>query len=81
MTNSSESLYLEALKWNPDNVDALAHLSLVHLNYFTLDQKADQLKKGKKYLNRALELNPRHPMVQLALQGYLSTSKQHNITL
>jgi len=81
MTNTSEPLYLEALKWNPENVDALAHLSMVHLNYFTLDQKAEQLKKGKKYLDRALELNPRHPMVQLVLQGYLSMSKQHNITL
>jgi|GEM_PF-3408623 len=57
--DASESLVLEALRWDPDNPRARFQLANIYMNRYSKDQDTDGISKAREYIQKAVALDPR----------------------
>ncbi len=71
--NFSIELFERAIELDPEFALAYARLSNTHLSKYWLgfDQTDDRLNKSKMALEKAMEIDPDHPLIRLAHARYL----------
>lgn len=65
-----DELLLEALKWDPESVEALAEISIANAMKFMTSKDMDAYQKGKSYLDRAVAIDPTNRNIQIPMAMY-----------